>query len=85
MGNKFLFIFILSFIFSSAFGQKQIDSALIKQYPFKIGNIGFAVDSLEIFVGDILKVKQFTTRLKCTISEKNLLASVPARSANMLK
>ena len=41
------------FIFSAAQAQKVVDSTLIKAYPFKIGNVGFAIDSLEFVVGDI--------------------------------
>lgn len=32
---------------------QKIDSTLIKSYTYKIGNIGFAVDSMEFVVGDI--------------------------------
>ena len=55
MRYRFLFIILFTFTFGFTQGQKIIDSTFIKQYPFKIGNIGFAVDSLEIFVGDILR------------------------------
>ena len=49
----FLLLFTLPFCFVQ--GQKIIDSTIIKKYPFRIGNIGFAVDSLEVFIGDILR------------------------------
>jgi hypothetical protein len=45
-------------LFSSLLlGQQQIDSTLIKAFPFRIGNIGFAVDSLEYIVGDAYRGK----------------------------
>ena len=55
MGYKFILIILFALSFSFTQGQKVIDSTLIKQYPFKIGNIGFAIDSLEIFIGDIVR------------------------------
>jgi hypothetical protein len=53
--NRFFLILFFVFFLSFLQAQKEIDSTLIKQYPFRIGNIGFAVDSLEYFVGDIIK------------------------------
>jgi hypothetical protein len=52
-GRHFLIIaFFLGSLLAS--GQKTVDSTLLRQYPFRIGNIGFAADSLEIFIGDII-------------------------------
>jgi hypothetical protein len=48
---------IFVFISSLLLGQQQIDSTVIKAYPFRIGNIGFAVDSLEHVVGDAYRGK----------------------------
>lgn len=36
-------------------GQDNSDSTLIKAFPFRVGNIGFAADSLEHFVGDAIR------------------------------
>lgn len=38
------------------YGQKVVyDSSILKTYPVKIGNIGFAVDSMETVVGNVLR------------------------------
>lgn len=45
-------------LFSFAFFGLQsqaIDSTLIKAYPYKIGDIGFAVDSMEFYGGKVLR------------------------------
>ncbi|MCF6170317.1 MAG: DUF1573 domain-containing protein [Bacteroidales bacterium] len=37
-------------------GQKTVpDSSLIRAYPFRIGNIGFSVDSLETVIGKVVR------------------------------
>ena len=55
MRGKVVFILVFLFAFGAVKAQKAVDSILIKQYPFTIGNIGFAVDSLEFFVGDVVR------------------------------
>jgi hypothetical protein len=45
---------ILILVNSFIFGQ-QVDSALIRAFPFQVGNVGFAIDSLEHFVGDAFR------------------------------
>jgi hypothetical protein len=47
-------IIVLLFISCSLAGQTvKADSSLIKAYPFKIGNIGFSVDSIETIIGAV--------------------------------
>ena len=50
-GHILIVLLLVSFGLS---GQTaKIDSALIKAYPFKIGNIGFSVDSIETIIGAV--------------------------------
>ncbi len=46
-------IFVL--LSSYLVGQEATDSTLIKAFPFRVGSIGFAVDSLEHVVGDAFR------------------------------
>ena len=47
-------IIVLLFVSTALIGQTmKYDSSIIKAYPFKIGNIGFAVDSIETVVGTV--------------------------------
>lgn len=47
-------IVLLLFASFSMLGQMlKYDSSIIKAYPLKIGNVGFATDSLEIVIGDV--------------------------------
>lgn len=38
---------------------QQIDSSFLNKYPYRIGNIGFSADSMEISVGDIARGEVF--------------------------
>ncbi|RLD43547.1 MAG: hypothetical protein DRI89_04500 [Bacteroidetes bacterium] len=49
---------ILLLLFATVLLQGQTmkyDSSIIKAYPFKVGNIGFAVDSMETVVGKVFR------------------------------
>ena len=50
---KYLIVFLLIVNSFLAFSQSDVDSALFKKFPTCIGNIGFAIDSNDIVVGDI--------------------------------
>lgn len=52
--KKTVFFFLLSLSFLFANGQK-VDSSLIKQFPYRIGNVGFAIDSIEFYVGEVYR------------------------------
>lgn len=44
---------IVLLIGNHVISQNTVDSSLIKAFPFRLGNIGFAIDSMEFVVGDI--------------------------------
>jgi hypothetical protein len=50
-------------LFSLQTQAQTVDSTLLKTYPFKIGKIGFAVDSMEFFVRDVKPGENFEHRL----------------------
>lgn len=56
----FLFPFIC---FISSIQSQTIDSSLYKAYPYSIGNVGFAVDSMEFVVGNINHGETFNYNL----------------------
>jgi len=53
MPAKVFLLGIIFLLFQLSTQAQKIDSTLIKAYPYKIGSIGFAVDSMEFVVGDI--------------------------------
>jgi hypothetical protein len=57
--------FLLSFVLlMCGFVKSQtIDSTLLKAYPFSIGNIGFAIDSMEFVVGEVKRGEVFEYNL----------------------
>lgn len=57
--------FLLSFVLlMCGFVKSQTnDSTLLKAYPFSIGNIGFAIDSMEFVVGEVKQGEVFEYRL----------------------
>jgi len=52
---RLLTFLLFVFLVGAVHGQQYVDSTLIKAFPFKIGNIGFAIDSLEFVIGDIAR------------------------------
>lgn len=46
-------------LINMVFAQRSVDSTLIKKYPFRLGNIGFAIDSMEFIVGDLPRGETF--------------------------
>ena len=42
---------------------KELDSTFLKEYPFQIGKVGFAVDSMEFIVGDVNSGTAFEHRI----------------------
>lgn len=70
-GAKLVITAIIIFVFSCTQGQRTVDSTLLKAFPFKIGNIGFATDSLEILIGDISRGETIQHRLAmCNFGKK---------------
>ena len=63
---RFKYLLILSFLFFNSvvlFGQKSANIPT-EEFPLKIGNIGFAVDSLEIVIGNIFHGKKYTQEIE---------------------
>lgn len=56
-GRHFLLLLTVGIGFSVL--AQQPDSSIIKKYPFRLGSIGFAIDSLEFFVGDLKRGETF--------------------------
>lgn len=52
LAKKVIILLVFSFAFFGLHSQ-AIDSTLIKAYPYKIGDIGFAVDSMEFYGGKV--------------------------------
>ena len=50
---KYFILFLLTGNSFIAYSQSDVDSALFKKFPTCIGNIGFAIDSIDIVVGDM--------------------------------
>lgn len=54
-----IFIFFLSFFFSLALFAQTSNDRKDSEFPYVVGNIAFAVDSLETVVGDVRKGQDF--------------------------
>ncbi len=55
---------VVSFLLCFSFAKAQSDSAFLKKYPFLIGNLAFAVDSLETPVGNLFQGTDTTIRVE---------------------
>lgn len=61
--KRTLIFFLLSFSVVIMNGQ-AVDANLTKEYPFKIGNVGFAIDSMEFFVGEVYRGNKLEYELR---------------------
>ena len=56
--GTYFFLLLIGLLANSVIAQ-QVDSSMIKKYPFRLGNIGFAIDSLEFDVGNLTRGETF--------------------------
>lgn len=56
---KTCFILLILSLFLFKANAQKIDSTLINAYPYSIGHVGFAVDSMEFVVGDIKRGESY--------------------------
>ena len=59
MRNKSTILISLFFVISLALFSQQKKAVSDPDFPFMVGNVGFAVDSMEIVVGDVRKGQDF--------------------------
>jgi hypothetical protein len=52
MFNKKLILFVF-LLFSVSMSAQDNTAEQVKAYPYKIGSIGFAVDSIDIVIGNV--------------------------------
>jgi len=78
----FLFLLLLFPVFVSS--AQKTDSALMKKYPFRLGNIGFAIDSLEFVVGNINRGETFHHELQMYNFGEDLVTFKPGQSSKFV-
>lgn len=64
MGDKKILILVFLCFFSATFFGQKIDNSKSVEFPVKIGNIRFAVDSLDIVVGNVYPGTKITHEIE---------------------
>ena len=59
----YLSVVCILMLFTFQSQSQTVDSVLIRSYPFKVGKIGFAIDSMEFVVGKVLTGSTYEYRL----------------------
>ena len=79
-------LFILLFASVLLQGQTvKYDSSVIKAFPFKIGNIGFAVDSLETVVGNVVRGRVYEHQIEMFNFGKKPIALKGGKSSSFVE
>lgn len=63
MKNQKIILLAILFLFSARSIAQNTQTGIGAEYPYKIGNIGFAVDSLEYPIGNVLKGEIINKRI----------------------
>lgn len=79
-----LFLFLISLLPVFAGSAQKVDSTLIKKYPFRLGNIGFAIDSLEFIVGNVSRGETFHHELQMYNFGKDPVTFQPGKTSKFV-
>ena len=84
MNNKVLTIIIILFLSFSLWAQEEAET-IRKGFPFAIGNIAFAIDSIEIPVGNIKQGSEFNISIPIKNIGKEVVSLVDSKSGKFVE